>query len=144
MTENEKLIVLRAVVTGWLIAEKPFTSVELCNHMKRLGIWIRNRDVAEYLRSNVEEISNEFGVYVATTMIGVDASKNATTAATLYHPERYDADNYMSRDLKAITPGEFEAMHGVSPFDNVTIAEPKPVITPDKKGGFNFHFPTSK
>ena len=144
MNDNEKMVVLRAVVTGWLIAEKPFTSVELCNYMKRLGIWIRNRDVTAYLHDNKDEIADEFGVISVVSAIGVDASKGCTTIATLYHPDWYDPNDYMSRDLKAITPGEFEAMHGVSPFDNVTIAAPKPIATPDKKGGFTFHFPVSK
>jgi len=142
MNKDNKMVVLRAVVTGWIIAEKAFTSVELCNHMKRLGIWIRNREVAEFLRENVESIASEYGVYSDKTLISVDVKNKFGATAYLYHVVGYDHTVYNGRDLKAITPEEFEAMHGISAFEDTD--DGKPVATVDKSGEIKFNFPSPK
>lgn len=144
MTRNEKEIILRSVITAFTTKEMMFTSVEIANHLKRLGVWMRNRHVAEYLRDNLVDISAEFGVDYTCRIIVVD-SGGRNMNATLYLPQFKDAGDYLARDLRAITPDEFEAMHGVSPFEKDETSEKKDAPVMDVKGtDIVFKFPDPK
>ena len=144
MTQNEKRIMLRAILTNLCINEEMFTSVEVANGVKRLGFWMRNREVAEYMRINIVDIAKEYGVEYKTSHIHVDSfgvDGKYYNCALCYHPILSDYRHYQSRDLKAITPDEFEAMHGVSPFGEDTVSG-SPDIKVDKEE-IVFHFPSN-
>lgn len=138
MTNKEKTVILHSVLTTFVVKEMSFTSNEIANHAKRLGIWIRNRDVAAYLRENIHKVGDTYGCIYRITVIDVDH-----TTAALYHPSHVCHTAYLARDIKAITPDEFEAMHGVPAFENDTAVKPKPEYEV-KSGKLEFNFPTSK
>lgn len=143
MTKNEKMVVLRSIITMFVSKEMPFTSVEVTNHVKRLGIWIPNRQVAEYLRENVVEIADEYGLEYRISTIRVDTNKRYQTA-NCYHVSTFDVNAYLARDIRAITPDEFEAMHGmeavVSPDEEIKKTE----IFVNDSGRLEFNFPGAK
>ncbi len=98
---------LRSFVVGLVRSGKPFTSVEVANNIKMGGTWIRNRDVARFLRTSVLEIANELGLQVNASLIGVNNEHDATKTY-LYHPDDFNSDEYNARELRAITPDEFK------------------------------------
>ncbi len=114
MNREEKELIMKSVVSSFCVNRRMFTSVEIANHLKRLGVWIRNRYVGEYLRDNVYNIGNSYGIQYGQSTIHVDGQHKA---AICHHPTDMDANNYMSRDLEAITSSEFEMRHGMSPFE---------------------------
>lgn len=140
MTRNEKEIILRSVISAFCVSEKMFTSVEIANHVKRLGVWLRNRDVSKILHESVEEIGKMVGVNYQSELILVD--KNGRNfGATVYYPYGFDADDYYARDLRAITPDEFKLMHG----DLAQIEDDEEVVAQTKikvkDGDVLFFFP---
>lgn len=120
MNREQKEMIMRSVVQSFCINGRMFTSVEVANHLKRLGVWVRNKHVGEYLRENVHSISFEYGINYAKTNINVDGSGvndgSNYIVCICHHPIKLDPGKYRSRDLKAITPDEFEARHGVYPY----------------------------
>lgn len=101
--KKEQLEALEEVLDGFLTDGRMFTSVEIANEVKRLGVWVRNSEVATYLRS-----ASPFGIpaYNSTTInVEVDGG---IRIAICYHLVFDDPMDYMPRDLKAITPDEFK------------------------------------
>lgn len=143
MTKNEKIVVLRATVGAFCITCRPFTSVEVANHLKKIGIWIPNRIVAGFLQENVIDIAYEYGLEYHKTSIRVITDKSYMYAMC-YHPRSFDPNNYMARDLKAITPDEFEGMHGIQADFDEPLAPGVPEMNIDPKGKVYFNFPGMK
>lgn len=111
-TKNEKLQMLKTLVEINCRNTIPFTSVCMSNKMKKISMWLSNRDTAEYLRENVESIAHLEGVTYKKTPITVGPGH----VAILYHSEGYDADMFTDRNQDAVTPEDFEEMHGIEPF----------------------------
>lgn len=144
MTDNEKMVILRSVVGGFCVKGMSFTSVEIANHMKRLGVWIRNRVVAKFIRENTLNIAAEYGVDYNIAQISVDNGHNCGMC-NCYHVSHFHPNDYLSRDLRAITPDEFESMHGFDPFHNEHQAEEEmPKKKSSDSGRISFNFPCSK
>ena len=144
MTKNEKLIILRSVISGFCVGGRPFTSVEVANHLKRLGVWIRNRNVARYLRDNALSIAEEYGGDYRMTPISVDGASIGGVSyqtTTCYHLASFHVGDYLQRDMKAITPEQFEAFHGISPFEKKESKADSPEMCVTKSGGIKFNFP---
>ena len=85
-----------------------FTSVDIANEVKRRGTWIRNRDVADYLRNHVLRVVG--GDYIQT-LIEVKLATGDKVPAYVYHPEGTDALEYRDIAQSAMTPDEFNALH---------------------------------
>lgn len=83
-----------------------FTSVDVANEVKKAGTWIRNREVAAYLRKNfLYQYGDEYDNAPQTDIGG-------GIRATVYHPIGDDYSYYISTE-GAMTPSEFNNLHGV-------------------------------
>lgn len=140
MTRNEKEVILRSVISTFCIGEKMFTSVEIANHLKRLGVWMRNRDVSKFLHANVPAIGALSGVEYKSDLIFVDAN-GRNYGATVYFPDGFDPEDYMARDLRAITPNDFKDMHGENCFVEDEDADDSETKVEVKEGDVVFFFP---
>lgn len=96
-----------------------FTSVHVANHVKRNGTWIRNRDVAAYLRRYFPFLYG--GEYNVTYSVDIG---NGIHAA-VYHPIGVDPEGQVTL-VNAMTPDEFAKLHGANP---VAASVPPPVST---------------
>ena len=94
-------------VYGFVATGEAFTSVDVANAIKRDGEWVRNREVASWLRSDfLQSPTVANGDYVQT-MIDVGQGYRAN----LYHPFHFDVTNYAGKNQKALNPDEFNALH---------------------------------
>jgi hypothetical protein len=98
MCQSNALIEMK--VNEFVGQQKMFTSVDIANAIKCDGKWVRNREVAAWLRSNV---ASSYGNYTTTT-IEVSGGRQAT----LYHPLNADSSTYDSRDQRALKPNEVD------------------------------------
>lgn len=108
MTEHE---IIKNKVKEFITNQKMFTSVNLTNAIKKDGIWINNSGVAEWLRNNFEEVNEELGDSYHSSLILV---MNDSRKANLYYPFFADPNNFNDRNTDALTPDEFQALHGYS------------------------------
>ena len=92
---------IKAKVQDFTARHEMFTSVDISNAIKSDGIWIKNREVAEWLRTNFSDVSL-FGDY-QQTVIQVCGDK---AEAALYHPLMTDPNIYTNRDQRALTPDD--------------------------------------
>lgn len=102
-----------------------FTSVDLANKVKKDGSWIRNREVAAWLRQNINANSGPGVPTYDTTMIDVEITDNGvqtTVEARLYHPMGTDPDLYTGTDAVAVTPDDFAKMHPAQNAVNSAVA----------------------
>jgi hypothetical protein len=98
---SKEEMVIQAKVNEFTDREDAFTSVDIANAIKKDGMWIRNRIVAAWLRSDFDVDDYE------KTMIDVGSGRQAF----LYHPDFYDSVNYTGQDQKAINPDDFQELH---------------------------------
>lgn len=92
-------------VIEYINDEMLFTSVDIANAVKSDGLWVRNREVRDWLHEN---FSNKtiFKNYITTQITVCKGS----SAATLYHPDDVDADAYIETDQQPLTPDEVKAI----------------------------------
>ena len=75
-----------------------FTSLDIANELKDDGVRLRNREVAEMLRSMVLPIAHKYHCLYNITLIRVDSKADGPTWAYVYHHKNADPDSYMARD----------------------------------------------
>lgn len=95
---------IKAVIAEFMQANRLFTSVDVANHIKRAGTFIRNRDVAAYLRNEWFNICNELDCDYRTEMIMV--GENHDVATFLYLPFDESINNYTETNQKALSPDD--------------------------------------
>lgn len=90
---------IREKVDEYVSKHALFTSVDIANAIKKDGVWIRNRYVRDWLRSNIESdpLLDEY----TTAPIRCNGSR-----ATLYLPLLANPDDYKERDQRPLTPDE--------------------------------------
>jgi len=84
-----------------------FTSVDIANDIKsHQKHWMRNRDVADFLRNNVEVLSLDLVSCgdIEEPWIATYSRMDNGKFANVYHPLSVSADDYITRDLEAISP----------------------------------------
>lgn len=101
----EYRISVQEKVVEYINDERLFTSVDIANAVKREGLWVRNREVRDWLRENFGDKAI-FKNYTSTQITVC----NGSSAATLYHPEDVDADAYIETDQQPLTPDEVKAI----------------------------------
>ena len=107
MCTPEQANKIRAEAGQWMQRGKMFTSVDIANSLKQRGDWMRNREVADYLRNNLVGISKQYwGQGYQKSTIDVSLPNGSYTEATLYHPAGTDASNYTKTSQKAMSPDE--------------------------------------
>jgi hypothetical protein len=94
-------VTIKAKVQEYIKKEEMFTSVDIANAIKREGVWVRVREVRDWLHANAKDQSL-FGDYGQSTVIVC----NGSAQATLYHPIFKDASEYTSLDQVSLTPDE--------------------------------------
>jgi hypothetical protein len=97
-------------VDEFITGQKGFTSVDVCNAIKRDGVWIRNREVAAYLRGATMPVG--YGV----SRVTVELKDGDISQASVYLPNTLCVADYTDTAQEAMTPDEFTALHGFDPF----------------------------
>lgn len=92
-------------VSEYVKEGKMFTSVDIANAVKKEGLWVRNRDVRDWLQENFSD-KDLFEDY-AISQIHVC---NGSSVASLYHPALVDPSTYMDRDQRPLTPDEVKTI----------------------------------
>jgi hypothetical protein len=156
---------IEAVVQEYIGQGKMFTSVDIANEVKKRGTWVRTRQVRDYLHTNVLALSNYS--YREEQITVVRSEDGQHVVATLYLPPNESASNYDATNQHAMTPDEFDALHGTAvttgststtqpmssvPAVSVPTSTPAPVVNDDNTdptgvkraaSGFGkFNFPT--
>lgn len=98
-------VTVREKVTEFIQGEKMFTSVDVANAVKNEGLWVRNRDVRDWLQENFTD-KNLFGDYVISQIHVC----NGSSFASLYHPGLIDPNDYVDRNQRPLTPDEVQAI----------------------------------
>lgn len=96
-----------------------FTSVDIGNAVKKDGAWIRNRDIANWLRKNFQDQNYQ------RSNITVEGNR----AATLYHPDFMDAENYEDTEQQAISFNQFKQMFPKATTQNQTTQNQTPRVS---------------
>ena len=94
-------VTIKTKVQEYIAKGEMFTSVDIANAVKKDGIWVRNRDVRNWLHANSSD-QVLFGDY-GQSIINVC---NGSAQATLYHPVFKDASEYTALDQVSLTPDE--------------------------------------
>ncbi len=102
--------IIQDKVTEFVNDSKGFTSVDIANAIKTEGTWIRNRAVASCLRNWTPPVG------YSVTKISVSQGSKQPTQASVYIPNTLSISDYATTSQDAMTPDEFEAMHGKKPF----------------------------
>ena len=98
-------------VDEFVANEKGFTSMDICNAIKTDGTWVRNREVAAWLRRWTPPVG--YGISKVTVML----QSGASVQAGVYLPNALCIKDYAETQQTAMTPDEFETMHGRKPFN---------------------------
>jgi hypothetical protein len=111
-----------------------FTSVDIANSIKKDGTWVKNREVAHWLRTNALTVA------LCYTSTPIQVGQGAHTA-TLYHPTGTNPDDYTDRDQEAIPPPHVPQSVSTTPAASVVSPQiPAPAqskklkIRPDNDG----------
>ena len=104
MCTVDEQIIIGKETRVWMKAGKMFTSVDIGNALKEKGEFIRNRDVASYLRGAYLTVAVWAGANYEKTPIDVTLDSGVTMEASLYHPAGMDPANYIDRSQKALPP----------------------------------------
>jgi hypothetical protein len=118
-------------VNEFVTDDKGFTSVDICNAIKTDGTWIPNREVAKWLRSWSAPVG--YGISKVTVFLqGGD-----TVQAAVYMPNTRSIADYTETSQGAMTPAEFETLHGKKPFGDADtpLAVASASDDPDDDGG---------
>ena len=102
--------IIEAKVDEFTARGQGFTSVDICNSIKVDGTWIRNRDVAAWLRRWTPPV----GYYSARITVQLGGGDKVTAAA--YLPNDLTPADYADTAQTAMTPKEFEDLHGFDPI----------------------------
>jgi|GEM_PF-7037376 len=111
--------IIKQKVKHFICKQLLFTSINIANSIKSDGLWIKNSDVASWLRNEFHNVNNETGDNYLTDFISVNGSRKAI----LYFPFFSNADDYKDRNLQAISPDEFQKMHGYSHTDKKALVD---------------------
>ena len=80
---------------------KMFTSVDLANAVKLEGLWVRNREVKDWLHEHFDDQD----LFVGYTISQIPVC-SGSAFASLYHPLQASPDHYLDRNLRPLTPDE--------------------------------------
>jgi len=129
LTQNQ-IDIVKAKATEFLMQSKAFTSVHLANAIKMDGTWMRNTDVADWLRNSMGSLVSSLSLNYTATLISVNGGKDR---AYLYHPVSFDVNSFTDTNISAMTPDEFQRLHGVDPLTGTKVAQPAQATTTIKK-----------
>jgi hypothetical protein len=117
--------IIKAKVEEFIANRRMFTSVNISNAIKTDGKWVRNRDVATWLRNNFDSVNTALSTDYVSVQISVGTLGDQ---ANLYLPVSFDSQNYTDTNLQCMTPDEFKTLHGFDPL-STTVQSPISVQT---------------
>ena len=88
---------VRDIVVNKLLNRISFTSVDITQEARSQGLFARNRDVAEWLRRNLSQLSYEYSALYNSTLIEVNSERDGLTRAYLYHHMDISPATYLNR-----------------------------------------------
>lgn len=100
----ETIEYLEEILESRMHSGEPFTSVDIANEAKAAGYFVRNRWVAEWLRSNAIRVAHSIGALYNQSLINVNSKLDGPIMAYLYHPMDFDPDDYVTRSLNPTSP----------------------------------------
>ena len=104
--------IIRAIAKEKMRNRESFTSVDIGNTIKTLGLWIKNKTIADRLKQCVIRWAEELDTDYKTELIKVDAGIDGIVNTFLYIPvDGSTSEEYLKRDQKAISPMDFNNMH---------------------------------
>lgn len=89
---------LYELVSDYMRNNKMFTSLDITNLAKDVGLQVRNYQVADWLRRNVIVLAHASSHQYNQSLIKVDSKAAGMTLAYLYHHYQSDPDSYLDRD----------------------------------------------
>lgn len=89
--------IIEAKFLEFVNKDSMFTSVDIANAIKKDGNWVRNSEVAKWLRSNALSVAPNY----LAAKINV---ANNQHRASLYYPSMNNPDDYKDRDQVALPP----------------------------------------
>ncbi len=117
---------IEATVDQFVNDGKGFTSVDIANAIKTDGTWIGNRAVAAWLRRWTPP--SNYGITKVTVQV---ADTGGTAQAGVYLPDTMAVSDYTATATEAMTPDQFEALHGFNPVAPAPAAA-TPAVPPVK------------
>ncbi len=124
--------IIQTKVDEFTAEELAFTSVDVCNSIKTDGTWIRNRDVAAWLRRWTPPVG--YGI----SRVTVTLEGGGSAQASVYLPNTSSVVEYVKTSQRAMTPAEFEQIHGYDPVSAST-APPASIIDDGSDGDDGSH-----
>jgi len=110
LTQTDETVV-QTKVMDFISNKKMFTSVHVANAIKTDGHWVKNSDVAEWLRGNMHMLAPHY----QKTSIAVSGAAGPGRAS-LYHASVDDPTTFTDTQINAMTPDEFKRIHGFDPL----------------------------
>ena len=101
--------IIEKKVEEYVSRDEMFTSIDIGNAIKRDGTWVKNREVAAWLRSHVDD-TNVLPDYERDTI----PVNGGNAQAALYYPSWKNPDDYTERDQKALKPSDLKKGHKAS------------------------------
>jgi hypothetical protein len=118
--------IIEKKVQDFMNTQSMFTSVNVANAIKTDGAWVRNREVAEWLRNNFSNLNSQHNSDYMFVQISVGNGQQAN----LYLPVTADPNNYTDTNLEALTPDDFKKLHGFDPLSATIQTPPATVVLP--------------
>jgi len=111
--------IIETTVDQFVNDKKGFTSVDIANAIKTEGTWVGNSKVASWLRKWTPP--SNYGITKVTVQV-VDTG--GTAQAGVYLPDTMAVSDYTATATEAMTPDQFETLHGVDPFAVAAVVAP--------------------
>jgi DNA-binding CsgD family transcriptional regulator len=102
--------IITDVVVEFIKQDKLFTSVDIANEIKTRGEWVRNSEVASFLRNKVISLAQQHGLDYEMVPISV-STPTGFAHANVYFMTGDDPYSYTNTTQKAMTPDEFLKLH---------------------------------
>lgn len=113
--QKEKMAILETIISASCRNGLTFTSVCISNKMKQLGMWLSNSEVSSFLRTNISRITYEEAVDYTRSLMWA-----GNNSAFVYYPTGTDIDDIDHLIANAMTPKQFERLHGFNPIKSQT------------------------
>lgn len=124
------LNIIKGVVQSFVKTEVSFTSVDIANEIKKMGIWIRNREVSQELKYL---FNTDMDDYQMTEIKVKRAEDEEDVTALLYHHSNKSHLDYLNTEAKPLNPSNFlKAEITKTPYKYIDIIEKDSIINSSK------------
>ncbi len=97
-------VIIKNLVKSFVKTEVSFTSVDIANEIKKMGVWIRNREISKELKN----LFHSDMINYEMSDIKVKRSEDdVEVIAILYHHVNKNPTEYLNVEAKAVSPDNF-------------------------------------